>query len=115
MVTSGLINNLSGQGNRRVDMTFVVDEPNNVDRVKEVIQEAINTCPYVLKDPPPDIFLLEFNCDELRFAARPWCRSEHYWTVWAHVQEAVKLGFDKANLIGNVQYVQLIQERKDVR
>ena len=114
VVTSGNIVNLSGEGERRVDMVFVVDEPNAVAKVKSVLYEAVTKCPNLLDHKSTDIFLLEFNCDELRFAVRPWCNSEDYWTVWAFIQEAVKDGFDKADLIGNINYVQMVNERADV-
>jgi small conductance mechanosensitive channel len=115
VVTSGNIVNLTSDGARRVDMTFIVDEPNEVAKVKQVLYEAISKCPKILNDRSTDVFLLDFNCDELRFAVRPWCKSEDYWSVWAFIQEAVKDGFDKADLIGNINYIQMVNERADVK
>jgi small conductance mechanosensitive channel len=115
VVTSGNIINLTGLGKRRVDMSFIVDEPNSVETVKSVIQEAAKACPYILTEPPMELFLESFNCDELHFAARPWCKSEHYWDVWGYMQEAVKNGFDEAELTGNIHYVQMVQDRNQVK
>jgi small conductance mechanosensitive channel len=114
VVTSGNIINLSGQGERRVDMMFIVDEPNEVAKVKRVIYDALEKCALILDTKPADVFLLEFNCDELRFAVRPWCKSEHYWEVWAFMQEAIKNGFDEADLIGNINYIQMVGDRVDL-
>ena len=114
VVTSGNIINLSGEGERRVDMTFIVDEPNEVAKVKQVIYEAIAKCPQILNNKSTDVFLLDFNCDELRFVVRPWCKSEHYWEVWAFIQESVKDGFDRADLIGNINYIQMVNSREDL-
>lgn len=114
VVTSGNIINYTSEGERRVDMMFIVDEPNAVSKVKQVLQEAVATCPLVSKDKPVDIFLLDFNCDELRFVVRPWCKSQDYWTVWGAIQEAVKDGFDKADLIGNINYIQMVNSRGEV-
>ncbi len=111
LITSGNIINYSGQGNRRVDMTFIVDEPNTVSKVKEVIQKAAKSCPQILNDPPMEVFLDHFTCDELHFAVRPWCKAEDFWTVWGIMQEAVKDGFDEAELTGNIHYVQMVQDR----
>jgi small conductance mechanosensitive channel len=56
VVTSGTITNLTGLGNRRVDMVFVVDEPNSVAKVKMVIQRALDSCPLIVKDMPTELF-----------------------------------------------------------
>ncbi len=114
LVTSGNIINYTGQGNRRVDMTFIVDEPNPVSKVKKVIVESADACPLILKDPPMEVFLEHFDEDELYFAARPWCKAEDYWAVWAFMQENVKNGFDEAELTGNIHYIQLVQDRNDL-
>lgn len=115
LVTSGNITNYTGQGNRRVDMTFIVDEPNPVSKVKKVILESAATCPLILQNPPIEIFLEHFDCDELHFAVRPWCKAEDYWQVWAFMQETVKNGFDEAELTGNIHYLQMVQDRNDLQ
>ncbi len=114
VVTSGNIINLTSDGERRVDMVFVVDEPNAVAKVKQVLYEAVALCPKILVHRSTDVFLLDFNCDELRFAVRPWCKSEDYTAVWAFMQEAVKNGFDKADLIGNINYIQMVNDRSEL-
>ncbi len=114
LVTSGNITNYTGQGNRRVDMTFIVDEPNPVSKVKKVILESAAACPLILQTPPMELFLEHFDCDELHFAVRPWCKAEDYWQVWAFMQEAVKNGFDEAELTGNIHYLQMVQDRNDL-
>lgn len=115
LITSGNITNYSGQGNRRVDMTFIVDEPNQVTQVKNAIQEAAKGCPQILQEPPMEVFLEHFNCDELHFAVRPWCKAEDYWQVWAYMQESIKDGFDMAELTGNIHYIQMVQDRNDLQ
>ena len=114
LITSAHIINYSGQGNRRVDMTFTVDEPNKVSKVKNVIYEAAKNCPLILQEPQMEVFLLNFNCDELHFTVRPWCKAEHYWQVWGFMQEAVKDGFDEADLTGNIHYLKMVNDRHDV-
>ena len=115
LITSGNITNYSGQGNRRVDMTFIVDEPNQVAQVKNAIQEAAKGCPQILQEPPMEVFLDHFNCDELHFAVRPWCKAEDYWQVWAYMQESIKDGFDKAELTGNIHYIQMVHDRNELQ
>ena len=115
LVTSGNIINYTGQGNRRVDMTFIVDEPNPVSKVKKVIVDSAAKCPLILQDPPMELFLEHFDCDELHFAVRPWCKAEDYWQVWAFMQETIKTGFDVAELKDNIHYHQMVQDRNDLQ
>ena len=115
VVTSGNIVNYSILGNRRVDMVYIVDEPNPVSKVKKAIYDAAATCPLILQDPPMEVFLEHFDCDELHFAVRPWCKPENYWAVWAHMQENIKEGFDKAELTGNIHYLQMVQDRHQIQ
>lgn len=115
IVTSGNIINYTTLGIRRVDMTFVVDEPNKVSIVKNAISNAAKGCPYILNAPPMEVFLDFFNCDELHFAVRPWCKSEDYWATWSYMQEAIKDEFDEADLTGNIHYVQMVQDRNEVK
>ncbi len=115
LVTSGNIINYTGHGNRRVDMTFIVDEPNPVSKVKQVIVTSAAACPHILQDPPMELFLEHFDCDELHFAVRPWCKAEDYWKVWAFMQESVKNGFDEAELTGNIHYLQMVHDRNDLQ
>jgi small conductance mechanosensitive channel len=115
IVTSGNIVNYSWEGHRRVDMTFIVDEPNAVSKVKEVIFEAAKGCTLILQEPPMEVFLHHFTCDELHFAVRPWCNVDDYEKVWAYMQETVKDGFDAADLTGNIHYLQMVENRKEMQ
>jgi small conductance mechanosensitive channel len=114
VITSGNIINYTSLGQRRVDMSFIVDEPNKVGTVLQVLKNAVESCPNVLHDQPADIYLDNFTADELHFACRPWCKSEHYWEVWAYMQKAVKDGFDEADLTGNVHYIKMVQDRNEM-
>jgi small conductance mechanosensitive channel len=114
VITSGNIINYTSLGQRRVDLTFIVDEPNKVSAVLQVLKTAVDTCPDVLHEQRADIFLESFSADELHFVCRPWCKSEHYWDVWAYMQKAVKDGFDEADLTGNVHYIQMVHDRKEM-
>jgi small conductance mechanosensitive channel len=114
VITSGNIINYTSLGQRRVDMVFTVDEPNKVSAVLKVLKNAVDDCPNILHEQRADIFLESFTADELHFVCRPWCKSEHYWDVWAYMQKAVKDGFDEADLTGNVHYVQMVHDRTEM-
>ena len=78
VVTSGVITNISGQGEIRVDMTFGIGYDDNIDEARKVIQKVGAECPQILKDKPIDIFVSELADSSVNFVVRPWCKSEHY-------------------------------------
>ena len=98
VVTSNVIKNISGQGEIRVDMTYGIGYPDNIDAAKKVFQEVADSCPQVLKDKPVDIFVSELADSSVNFVVRPWAKSEHYWDVYFYVHENVKKRLDAANI-----------------
>ncbi len=109
VITSGNIINLTGNGERRMDMIFIIDQPNDIVMVKEIIYNAVLKSPFVLQNHKTKVFLSDFNANELRFGAQPWCKSEEFSDAWASVQEEVKIALDSANLMNRVSFVQIIE------
>lgn len=98
-ITSGPITNISGQGVIRVDMQYSVAGKEDIDKVKRVVQQVSDSCPYVLKDKATDILV---NCQEIgitKFDVRPWCKSEHYWDTYYYMQENIKRQFVAQGII----------------
>ncbi len=98
VVTSGVITNNSSPGIIRVDMTFGIGYRDDIDKARRVIQEAADSCPMVLKDPPVDIFVSALADSSVNFAVRPWCKSEQFWDVYFYMHEHIKKGFDRAGV-----------------
>jgi small conductance mechanosensitive channel len=112
VITSGNIINLTGSGERRMDMIFIIDQPNDIVKVKEIIYNAVLKSPFVLQNHKTKVFLSDFNANELRFGAQPWCKSEEFSDAWASVQEEVKIALDSANLMTRVNLVQMINSEQ---
>jgi small conductance mechanosensitive channel len=93
-VTSGIITNISGQGEIRVDMTYGIAASQDIDKARAVIQQVANACPTCLKNPSVDIFVNELQVGITQLAVRPWCKSEHYWDTYFYFQENIKKAFD---------------------
>ncbi|MEZ4943116.1 MAG: mechanosensitive ion channel [Saprospiraceae bacterium] len=98
IVTSGKIINNTSPGKIRVDMTFGISYSDDIDRARQVIQEAADSCPLILKDIPVDIFVSELADSSVNFAVRPWCKSEQFWDVYFYMHEHIKKGFDKSGV-----------------
>ena len=59
-----MIENIHPNGYRRVDVPVGTDYGVEIDRVREVLQEAISSIPKVLEEPKPEIFLKELGVME---------------------------------------------------
>jgi len=98
VVTSGVITNISGQGEIRVDMTYGIGYDDDIDQAKSVINKVAQSCPEVIKDKPVDIFVSELADSSVNFVVRPWCKSEHYWDVYFYMHENIKKQMDVAGI-----------------
>ncbi len=97
-LTNSVIVNYSKKDTRRVDLTFDASYSSDIDKVKSIIEEIINSHELALKDPAPFVKLSAHNSSALTYTARVWCKAEDYWTVNFDLIEAVKKEFDKNNI-----------------
>jgi len=97
-ITSGPIENLTSPGERKVDMTFGIGYPDDIDKARSVIDQVIQNTPNVLLDKGYDILVKELGDSSVNFAVRVWCKVENYWGIYFHMQEQVKKEFDKAGV-----------------
>jgi small conductance mechanosensitive channel len=93
-LTGGNIINYTVTGKLRVDTVIGVSYDADIDQVKQVISEAIESDPLVLKDPEPTIAVMELADSSVNFAIRPWAKPEDYWTVYFNTYENVKKRLD---------------------
>lgn len=97
-ITSGPIENLSANEQRKVPMTFGIGYPENIDKAREVIQQVADSCEWIDHNLPVDIFVSALADSSVNFAVRPWCKTEHYWDVHFYMHENIKKEFDKAGI-----------------
>ena len=69
-VTKALINWTLSDSKRRLEIPLRVEYDTNVQEVKKVLLQAAEQHPEVLKDPAPQVLLLEFGEDALKFELR---------------------------------------------
>ncbi len=98
VVTSGIITNISGQGEIRVDMTYGIGYDDDIDKARMIMQDVAKRCPQVLQQKPVDIFVAELADSSVNFTVRPWAKSEHYWDVYFFMMENIKKEFDNAGI-----------------
>jgi len=98
VVTGGIITNISGQGEIRVDMTYGIGYDDDIDQARSIIREVAKRCPQIQQEKPVDIFVAELADSSVNFTVRPWAKSEDYWDVFFFMQENIKKEFDKAGV-----------------
>ena len=94
MTTDALIN-FGINGTRRVDFTFSVAYESDVELVKKIVTDVMNSCDKAATDPAPFCRLKVLGESSLDFFANCWCLSADYWTVYYYVNENVFNEFKK--------------------
>ncbi|MBO7654001.1 MAG: mechanosensitive ion channel family protein [Kiritimatiellae bacterium] len=89
------ITNFSALPTRRVDITVGIDYGQDIAKAREVILEALTSCPLVLSDPAPTIEVVKFDDSSVNFCVRPWANNADYWKVYFACHEAIKRNFDR--------------------
>lgn len=93
-ITSNVINNVNGNGTRRVDMTAGISYGDDMEKAKGILQGILESHPKVLSDPAPTVAVSELGDSSVNFVVRPWVNSGDYWTVWFEVTQRIKEEFD---------------------
>ena len=105
--------NYGANPTRRVDFAFEVAYESDVELVKKIVLDVINSNGKVrVEDKEPFCRLKTLEASSIKFAANCWVDSEDYWDVYYYVIENVFNEFKKNNI--SIPYNQLeIRERKD--
>jgi small conductance mechanosensitive channel len=103
-LTGGNIVNWTLKGTRRVDMVFGIGYDDDIDKAKKIMADVLADDNRILKDPAPQIAMLELADSSVNFVVRPWVNASDYWGVYMSATEKIKKAFD-ANGI-NIPYPQ---------
>jgi small conductance mechanosensitive channel len=97
-VTAGNITNYSAKDTRRVDLVFGIGYDDDIKKAKELLIQILSEDSRVLKDPEPQVAVLELADSSVNFVVRPWVNTVDYWDVYFHFTEVVKQRFDAAGI-----------------
>lgn len=84
------ISNHTANEIRRVDLTVGVSYGDDLDLAKRTIRGVVTGHPKVLKDPAPQVEVIEMADSSVNFVVRPWCATEDYWRVHFDVTQGCK-------------------------
>ncbi|MEZ9058926.1 mechanosensitive ion channel family protein [Vibrio pelagius] len=93
-----VINNITAERVRRVDMVFGIGYSDDIDKAKSVLNDIIINHPKVLKKPEHMVKLHTLNTSSVDFVVRPWVKTDDYWDVYWDVTETVKKRFDEEGI-----------------
>jgi len=95
-VSGDIIKNFTNNPYRRVERTaqlaFGVDPLDAIARLKP----ALAAIPNVVKDPAPDVEIIDFNERGTLLAVRPYCHNKDYWQVYFDTNRTIAAIFGAA-------------------
>ncbi|MGB5540124.1 MAG: mechanosensitive ion channel domain-containing protein [Gammaproteobacteria bacterium] len=93
-VWGGVITNITGITQRRVDMVFGIGYNDDIDKTQKILEEIVNGHQLVLKEPAAIVKLHELADSSVNFICRPWVKPQDYWNVYWDITREVKRRFD---------------------
>lgn len=87
--------NYSTLGTRRVVINVSASYGAPTESVKQACLDAIKTCPVVLVDPAPEVYVTEYGESAIGYMLRCWTKADDYWTAYFGINEALRETFQK--------------------
>ncbi|MGL4411258.1 MAG: mechanosensitive ion channel family protein [Bacteroidales bacterium] len=98
-LSSGVINNYSKSGFRRVDWTLSFAYGDDYDAAKAMLLSFIEGDDRILKDPAlPFVGLSKMSDSSIDVVMRVWTKTENYWDLYFQINEKVYKNYSKHGL-----------------
>lgn len=97
-ITNAVIVNYSAHDTRRLDMTIGVSYNDDIDKVKAALNDIIDNCQTVLREPAPLVAVHTLADSSVNLVARSWVRTSDYWPTHFELTEAIKKRFDSEGI-----------------
>ena len=94
-IINSVITNYSEQSLRRVDVTFNLSYTADKNKIKEIMNKAIENHPKILRDKPIFVKTTAYQASGIDYTLRVWANSADYWEVYFDLWEGLKDEFDK--------------------
>lgn len=93
-IWGGIITNITGNDQRRVDMVFGIGYSDDMGKAQTILEEILAGHKLILETPAPVIKVHELADSSVNYVVRPWCKTSDYWDVYWDVTRTVKERFD---------------------
>lgn len=97
-VANNDVDNRSMEPFRRVEIKLNFSFEEDFDQLREIITEALEKHPDLVKDKPIDVWLNGIGDYSMEVSARCWSESDDYWPMYWAQMEAVKKALDKNDI-----------------
>lgn len=104
LMNSSIVN-VTGQEQRRIDITVGISYDADILQAKRCLEQLISRDEAVLKDKPVDIFVDELADSAVILGIHAWVATDQYWGTKWRLTENIKLAFDEAGI--EIPYNQL--------
>ena len=94
-IVSEKIINYSTEKKRRVDITIGASYAANIDEVKKVLQNVVESTPKIIMDDPIFIGITAYKYSCVDYTVRVWAKNGDYWDVYLPMLEKIKRAFDE--------------------
>ena len=95
-VFGSTIENITHHSQRRADVAVGVSYSADIDRTRDVLNEAARAVPGVLQEPEPAVILLDLGDSAVNWSVRVWAPAEEFGAVKQAATRAVKIALDEA-------------------
>jgi small conductance mechanosensitive channel len=95
-VFSDTIQNYSANPYRRVDLTATINHAVDHNVAIALLKDHLTAIPNVLKEPAPDVDVLQFTPAGPLLCVRPYCSNAHYWQVYFDTNRLIRETFGDA-------------------
>lgn len=99
VLNTSVIINHSQEKTRRVDCVFSIGYDSDIQKAKEILLQVVRECPGAHASPEPVIGVSHQGDSAIFLDLKVWCGTSDYFDVKYYLEEAVKLAFDKQNIV----------------
>lgn len=100
ILTSEIVENITGAGVIRVNLSFGISYEDDIDKAREVVWSVIKGCPFLVHEEGKEhqILVEKLNNSSVDLAVWVWAKGVDYWEAFYFMQEYVKKAFDKEDI-----------------
>lgn len=102
-IPNGLINtsilvNYTKENMRRIDCHFSIGYDDDIQAVKKLLHDIVESSPLFLNEPVPRIGVGSHGDNSVNMDVLVWCHTDDYWDAKYYLEEEVKLAFDREGI-----------------
>ena len=106
VIAGNTVTNYSGADKRRIDIKAGVGYDSDIDHVKSVIKEVLDSSDYFDKERAPIIGVAELADSSVNIDVMVWCDTSLYYDAKYYLLENLKKAFDREGI--DIPYPQLV-------